>query len=173
MRVFCAILIINLGCALCFLGFGQTHYSGRLEIGYLGFQNTTVDIDPGPNWKGYNLDEQQNGLDVSLINGLKVANKFFAGVGLGYLNFEGIHGIEIFSDFQYLLLKSKLSPIINLKIGYNHIWNQYESGSNSALGELGIGLHYKLTSKIGVYVQSGFSSTQQSIFIPIRGGLSF
>ena len=94
-------------------------------------------------------------------------------MGLGYLNFESIHGFSIFTDFEYLPLKTKLTPLVNLKIGYNHIWNQYENGTGSALVELGVGINYKLTDRFNIYMHSGFLMTQQSLLIPIRIGFSF
>jgi len=60
-----------------------------------------------------------------------------------------------------------------LKVGYNHIWNQYENGKDSALGELGAGINCKINKNIGVYLQSGFLVTQQALFIPIRIGVEF
>ena len=153
--------------------YSQINYFGKAETGYLRFQYTTIQVDPGPNWIGYNLDNEQNGIDINLINGVSFKDKFFTGFGIGYLNFEGINGFSIFTDFEYLPLKTRLTPLINLKIGYNHIWNQYQNGTGSVLGELGVGLNYKLIEKYDVYLQSGFLMTQQSFLIPIRIGLRF
>ena len=99
--------------------------------------------------------------------------KYFAGIGIGYVNFEGINGFSIFSDFEYCPLETKLTPLLNVKVGYSHIWNQYENGTGSAIGELGAGVKYKLTEKIGIYIQSGFLMTQQSFLVPIRIGINF
>ena len=151
--------------------YSQIEYSRKIETGYLGFQYTMVQVEAGPNWKGYNLNKEQNGIDVNLINGIQFKNKLFAGIGLGYVNFDGINGISVFSDFEYLPLKTKLTPLINLKIGYNHIWNQYKNGTGTALIELGGGLNYRFSEKFGVYLQSGFMITQQTFFIPIKLGL--
>ncbi|NPD47327.1 MULTISPECIES: hypothetical protein [unclassified Lentimicrobium] len=130
-----------------------------------------VQVEAGPNWKGYNLNKEQNGIDLNLINGIQFKNKLFAGIGLGYVNFEGISGVSIFSDFDYLPLKTKLTPLINLKIGYNHICNQYKNGTGSALIELGGGLNYRFSEEFDIYLQSGFMITQQTFFIPIKLGL--
>ncbi len=157
----------------CSIGFSQVNYSGKVELGYLKFNNTTINVDPGENWKGYYLNEDQNGLTVNLINGIKLKEKIFAGVGVGYLNFEGISGISVFSDFEYTPLKTKLSPLLNTKVGYSHIWNQYENGSGTALIELGAGLSYKLIGRTRVYLQAGVSFTQQSALIPIKIGIHF
>ena len=153
-------------------GFSQVNFSTKAEAGFLGYQYNTVQVDPGPGWKGYNLNEQ-NGIDINIINGVDFKNKLFAGIGIGYLNFEGINGLSVFSDFEYLPLKTRLTPLVNLKIGYSHLWNQYEQGTGSGLGELCLGLNFRLTEKIDVYAKSGFTITQQSLLIPIRLGIGF
>lgn len=150
---------------------GQIKYNLRTEIGTLIFQNTTVDVEPGPNWRGYNLNEEQNGLSFDIINGISLNNKVFIGLGIGYLNFEGINGYAIFGDLQYLPLNSKLTPLINLKIGTNHIWNQYENGQQSVNFELSGGISYKLKNNFSIYITSGLLLTQQAFLIPIRLGV--
>ena len=154
------------------IGYSQVDYKRKIEIGYMRYQYNTVQVEPSPNWKGYNLDGK-DGIDLNVINGLSIKEKIFTGIGLGYLNFRGIYGFSIFTDFEYLPFKTKLTPFVNLKIGYNHIWNQYENGTGSALGELGLGLNYGLTEKMDIYLQSGFLMTQQSLLIPIRIGFKF
>jgi hypothetical protein len=154
----------------CLSGYSQTNYSIKVETGFLRFQNNTLRVDPGPDWKGYSLNDE-NGIDINVINGLNFKNRFLIGLGLGYLNFEGISGLSVFSDFQYLPLKTRITPYLNMKIGYNHIWNQYENGTGSLLFDLGIGLNFKLTEIIDVYLQSGFLMTQQSFLTPSRIGL--
>ena len=164
---------------LIFIAFGikiyaQTDYSVKIDAGYLNFKSTIIDVDPGPNWKGYNLNEEQNGIDLNVINGISFSNnKFFTGIGIGYVNFEKINGLSIFTDFEYIPFKKKLSPIANLRIGYNHIWNQYENGTSSVLLELGGGIKYEMTEKLNLYLQSGILITQQSFIFPIRLGIQF
>jgi len=153
-------------------GLAQIEYTGKLETGYLKFLFNTIQVDPGPDWKGYNLDEQ-DGIELNLINGLKYRDHCYTGIGLGYLNFVGINGVSVFSEFEYVPFKSRLRPAISLRLGYNHIWNQYENGSGSALGEIGMGLDYKLTKKFDIYLKSGFAMTQQSLLIPFRIGVGF
>lgn len=163
------VLLIILGIS----GYSQIVYSRKVETGYLKFLGTTVQVDPGPTWRGYNLDKKQNGIDLNLINGIKLKERLFLGLGFGYLNFEGINGFSVFSDIEFLPLKKKLTPLLNLKIGYNHIWNQYENGKGTVTVELGTGLAYKLKEKLNVYVQFGFLVTQQSLLMPIRIGVNF
>lgn len=60
-------------------------------------------------------NEKLNGVHANFSNGLTLANKkLFTGVGLGYLNFEGIKGISAFGDFEYLPLKNQLTPLLNI-----------------------------------------------------------
>jgi hypothetical protein len=153
-------------------GYSQINYSLKAETGFLKYQFNTIQVDPGPNWKGYYLDEE-NGIVLNIVNGIDFKNKLFAGIGIGYLNFEGINGVSVFSDFEYLPFKTRLTPLINLKIGYSHIWNQYENGTGTGLGEFCLGLNYRLTEKIDIYTKSGFTMTQQSLLIPIRLGIRF
>jgi hypothetical protein len=132
------------------------------------------DFDPGSGWKGYYLDNEQDGIDLNLVNGVSFfENRLFTGVGIGYQNFEGIHGITVFGDIEYLPLKSKFSPLLSLKVGYDHIWNQYEGGTGTAMGEFGAGINYKLTNILNIYLKSGILFTQQSSLIPIRIGVGF
>jgi hypothetical protein len=64
----------------------QTSYSGRIETGYMNFLSRTITVDPGSNWKGYNLDNRQNGFNFTSINGVTFQDrKIFTGIGLGYL----------------------------------------------------------------------------------------
>ncbi|MFO7862417.1 MAG: hypothetical protein R6U85_00305 [Salinivirgaceae bacterium] len=152
-------------------GYSQ-NYSIKAETGFLKYQYNTIDVDPGPNWEGYNLYEK-NGIDLYIINGIDFKSKLFTGIGLGYLNFEGVSGFSIFSDFEYLPLKTRLTPLINLKIGYSHIWNQYENGTGTGFGDFCVGLNYGLTEKLDMYAKSGFTVTQQSLLIPISLGIRF
>jgi len=166
------VLCLLLGCLL-FKGYSQIEIQKKIESGYLLYQFESIQIDPGPNWKGYHLNDEQNGVDVNFIYGAKIKDRFLPSIGLGYLNFEGIHGFSIFSEFEYSIFKTKFTPLINLRLGYNHIWNQYENGTGSALGEFGGGIKYSFNEKIGIYLKSGLLITQQAFIIPVRLGISF
>ncbi len=37
----------------------------------LKFDFTTVQVDPGPDWQGYHLNDEQNGFDLNFVNGNK------------------------------------------------------------------------------------------------------
>lgn len=152
----------------------QVAYSGRVEAGYLHYLNRTITVEPGPNWRGYNLDNNQDGFNVIAVNGMAFHdNKLFTGVGLGFYNFEGIDGMAIFWDIEYLPLKKRITPLLNLRLGYNHIWNQYEGGTGTTHTEFGFGINYKIKEKFGLYIKSGLLVTQQSSLLPLTLGFRF
>lgn len=152
----------------------QLSYSGRIETGFQHFLFRTLTVDPGPEWKGYYLDEDQNGFSFIVSNGLAFAQrKLYAGIGTGYLNFEGIKGITIFGDLEYLPFTTRLSPLLNIRLGYDHIWNQYPGGTGTMHSQFGIGVNYKIKETYGVYVKSGLLATQQSFMIPLTAGFRF
>lgn len=152
----------------------QISHSERIETGYQHYLFRALKVDPGPDWKGYNLDEKQNGYNYTTSYGLSFAErKLYTGIGIGYLNFEGIDGISIFGDFDYLPLKNRLTPLFNLRLGYNHIWNQYEGGTGTMHTEFGLGLYYKIKGIFGIYIKSGLLIMQQSFLVPITLGVSF
>ncbi len=151
--------------------FSQATYALRVDMGALMFGGNIVDVDPGPGWKGDNLNEQQNGLFLECINGISIKQKLNLGVGVGWLNFEGIQGYSLYGDFQYLPLRSKLTPLIGAKFGTTHIWNQYQDGQSTALVDFSAGISYKLNKKIGISLSSGVTFTQQALLLPLRLGL--
>ncbi len=152
----------------------QTSYSGRIETGYMNYLFRTITVEPGPNWKGYNLNNRQNGFNFNSINGVTFQDrKIFTGIGAGYSNFDGIDGVAIFGDFEYLPLKKRLTPILNLRLGYNHIWNQYEGGTGTMHTEFGIGINYKIKENLGLYIKSGIMITQQTLFLPPTLGFRY
>lgn len=152
--------------------FSQIKYSGKVETGYLKFIGNTLTVDAGPDWRGYYL-EDENGFDFNFINGIKLKNKIFTGIGIGYSNFEGKDALSVHADIEYVPLKHQLSPLLNIKLGYSHLWNQYENGTGSMLFEMGAGLNYKVSENTAIYAKSGFLITQQAFLIPLRLGFRF
>jgi hypothetical protein len=131
-------------------------------------------MGPDSDWKGDYLNKEQDGIDLNMVNGISLFEKrFFAGAGIGYQNFEGINGITVFGDIEYLPFRSRFTPLFNIKVGYDHIWNQYEGGTGTALGEFTAGIDYKLSEKLNMFLKSGMLFTQQAFFIPIKIGIRF
>jgi hypothetical protein len=165
-------IIFSLSLMLCcFTGFSQNGWYFKPETGYLRYRATIVDVDPGPGWQGYYLNNEQNGIFLSGTWGYQFRKKIFGGLGAGYLNFEGTSGLAIFTDLVYIPLKSNLSPLLNLNVGYSHLWNQYPGGTGDIIINSGVGLNYKLKENLGLYVQSGMLLTQQTSFIPVQLGI--
>ena len=158
---------------LCLTGYSQVGYYGKIETGFSAFFMRTSIVDPGPNWLGYYLNDNQNGAEINLINGIEFNKKKGVGIGIGYLNYEGIDGVSLFVNFERLPKETKLSSIANLKIGYNHIWNQYENGSGGLQFELCAGGNYWLSENIGIYLQAGIAGMLEALFIPVKIGVRF
>lgn len=168
-------ILILLGLAfslLCKQSLAQVSYSVKAETGLVKYLTNTVHVDPGPNWKGYNL-YRENGFDINFINSLAIKKKFYAGIGTGYANFEGKSGISVFSDIELIPNKRRFSTLFNLKLGYNHLWNQYENGTGTMLVELGFGANYRLSEKLDLYLKSGMLFLQHSWLVPLRLGIRF
>lgn len=149
----------------------QLNYSSKLELGYLPYLTQTIRVEPGPTWKGYELDNKQNGLQISSINGINVKGRLFVAVGVGYLNYEGINGYSFFGDIEFLTSKKRLSPLLNFRAGHSKLNNQYENGSKSGTIEFAAGLNYKATKRFNIYAKAGFMFAHGASFAPIRIGL--
>lgn len=172
-KIFAFILVLTF---ISVESYSQVRYARKMETGFMNFRYNTVqyDMDPNSDWKGYNLDKEQDGIDLNLVNGISLFEKrFFAGAGIGYQNFEGINGITVFGDIEYLPFRSRFTPLFNVKVGYDHIWNQYEGGTGTALGEFVAGINYRMTEKLDIFLKSGMLFTQQSFLIPIKIGVRF
>mgnify|MGYP006285750015 CR=1 FL=1 len=153
--------------------FGQAEFTMKIENGFLFFNKTLVDIDPGPDWQGHYLNKEQNAFDVTIGGDLEVFERFSAGIGLGYMNFEGTNGLSLASDLTYVILPSKISPLVHGRLGYHHLWNQYDDGTGTFLAEINLGLQYLLTKQTAIYMKSGFFIAQEALLIPFRIGVRF
>jgi len=151
----------------------QIKYTAKIEAGYHLFLSRPIKADAGEGWKGYELNNKPNGIDLNIVNGISLKNNFRIGVGVGYLNYEGINGYSIFGDLEYAGSGSKFAPLFNLKIGSSHINNQYENGSTSTFVDLSGGVEHKIGEKMSLQYKVGFRAVHQSIFLPIRIGARF
>lgn len=153
-------------------GYCQTDYSIKAETGFIKFLYNPIIVEAAEGWKGYNLDSK-NGIDLTISNGLLFKKKTYTGIGVSYLNFEGTNGLSVYSDFDFISIKRKMAPLGYVKIGYSHLWNQYENGTGTALVEFGYGYNFQATDNIAIYLKTGILLTQQSFLIPIRFGVRF
>lgn len=183
------IIIVLCVVGLSELGWAQSLVYIKPELGYTHFLEHAVQIEPGPNWRGYYI-EYQNAFTANIAGGVRMGNHFAAGIGLGYQNFEGVNGLSVFSDLEYFItsiklvegteenpaigrIKPGLRPSIYFRLGYNHLWNQYDGGTGSAVGELGLGVEYMNTNGNSIYIKGGISAMQQSFLLPLGLGLRF
>jgi len=151
----------------------QFRYTAKIESAYHIFLSRPVRVDAGLDWRGYELAERPNGFEVGVVNGVSFKGNFRFGLGLSYLNYEGINGNSIYGDVEVATSKARLSPVFNLKIGRSHINNQYEDGSTSSFVDISGGLERKVSEKISLQFKLGFRAVHQSIFFPIRIGARF
>lgn len=152
----------------------QVGYAGRIETGYQYYLFRAITYEAGPDWQGYYLSQNQSGFSIATSHGLCFANqKLYTGIGLGYLNFQGTDGASVFGDLEYLPFKTKVTPLVFLRLGYSHLWNQYEGGTGSTHAEFGLGVNYRIKEHFGLYIKSGFTITQQAFLVPVALGFRF
>ena len=95
------------------------------------------------------------------------------GAGVGYGNYSGDHALQAFFDLQAIFMKTRFSPLLNLKIGYNHLFNQYDGGTRGFIMEGGLGISYRLSEAYIITMQSGGMILQDAAMLPIRIGFLF
>ncbi|SDE17444.1 hypothetical protein [Pedobacter soli] len=148
-------------------------YTAKVEAGYHLFLSRPLKIDAVDGGIGYQLGGKPNGLDLSLVNGISLKRNVRLGLGISYLNYEGINGFSVFGDFDYVIIKASLAPVFNLKLGSSHINNQYVNGSTVAFVDFSGGVEHKVGEKLSIQYKAGFRFVHQSIFLPIRIGARF
>lgn len=154
----------------------QITYYKKVELGYLNYRYQTVkyDIDDPTNWKGPALNNEQNGIGLSGIYGVGFfKNRINTGLGLGYLNFEGTNGATAFGEITFKPLQEKFGPLINIRVGYSHIWNQYDNGSNSMLSAFEGGFYYDISDQKSILFKTGIQFTHEALFVPFSLGFVF
>lgn len=148
-----------------------TYFSS--DFGYLAYRFNTIDVDPGPNWKGHYLSDK-DGFDIKVNGGLILKERYNVGVGLSYMNFEGVNGLSSYADLGVAIFKNrKFTPIVFWNIGYSHLWNQYAGGTGTLMSDIGLRLHYQISPKLGIQASTGLFNTQQSFIRPYRIGVVF
>lgn len=152
---------------------GQIDYKVKADFSYLNFIGRTIQIDPGPDWNGYYLNDGQHGKALSLVNGLQFNEFFFLGIGASYLDFQGTKGYGLFGEMEFSSEKTGIRPLFGIKGGYSHINNHYENGTSTGMIELSGGLSYKINQRFKMQLQSGIMFTQQVVFVPMRIGINF
>jgi hypothetical protein len=150
------------------------HYF-RVEGCYQKYFVRTLQVDAEPDWQGYQLNNKQNGRSVNLSWGWDFDERILLGLGAGYINYEGIDGIQMFSEVNFFVSNVHINPYLGFRAGYSHIWNQYENGSGSFSGSFLAGIQFILGDcrVFKFYLQSGLQYTHQALFVPVTLGLQF
>jgi hypothetical protein len=150
--------------------FAQKQFSTKFEANYLSHRYVTVKVDPGENWQGYNLTT--NGYEFTASAGTASARRF-VGLGAAYQRFDKYNGASVFVDYDRRFSKRSISPLLNIRIGYNHLWNQYEGGRGSFLSDFKVGVDFRFNDKQSIFLKSGIMLFQQSNVVPIKMGVRF
>ena len=159
---------------------GQVRYAGKIEA-RLGFVlSPKFDCDAGQSCQGIFSGPERavgkNAFSVESINGVSfLGDKVYAGAGIGYFDAEGIvRGYKIFADLEYLFLKSKVSPLADVRGGYSRLHNSHNDLSEGgALFEMAGGVNVRLARRTGVYVKGGLQIAHDSHYYLIGGGFRF
>jgi len=81
------------------------------------------------------------GANFSVVNGIRLNQKFHLGIGLGYGRIETINGLMLFADMRLDFSQKPVSMFAYLEPGYSHFWNSYyDGGIGSAMTDIGLGL---------------------------------
>lgn len=154
----------------------QLKYTAKLEVGYQNFLQRNFEVDPGPDWKGYDLGEDLGAFDVSLVNGISYRDNLRLGFGVGYLNYNrNINGYTLFGDLEYVFASKKVRPLLNLKVGRNYITNDYQQEEVPFdIVDVALGIETKIKQKLSGQLKVGLNFVGVSYqFLPIRLGLRF
>jgi len=167
----------NLFLILLFLVFpifskAQFKYSERIEYGNLDFGGRLVryETDQG---NPYYLEQFVNGREINFVNGINIKDQTFIGIGVSHLAFGKIKGFSTTLDVEQLLLKTKLSPLLNFRFGRDYLKNQNNYHKSSILVGADIGLNYKPLKWISFYAKVGAFFTHTVGFYTLRGGIRF
>ena len=150
----------------------QIKYSGKVETGYHLYLSTPIHYEIGPGWKGHHLSERPNGAEINVVNGISYNSVFRAGLGIGYVNYEGINGYSVFGDLEYAT-QGKVAPLFNFKVGKSHINNQYDDGHDDTLVEISLGAEWKMSKNTRLQLKGGFRYVHETFSLPIRIGVRF
>ena len=150
----------------------QSRYLGDFHMGPLLFITNTITVDPGPNWLGYSLDKE-SAYTLSTSHGILWKGVFFTGLGAEFQQFQGKQGLSGFLSFATHPTNKKFSLTWRLKIGYSHLWNQYEGGTSSKYIAPGLGVVWNVSARIALELTTGFTWMQQSLLWPLEVGFRF
>ncbi len=153
----------------------QFKYGGKIEAGRLSYIGITIRGDGGsgpiPNQLPSRLKEaNENGTEISAVNGFRFKQVLFVGVGVGYLNYGGAKGYSIYGDVEARTAKKdKLAALFGLRAGTSNL----KGYKNTGTVELNTGISYKPIPQISFYLKGGVAFAYSASFVPLRFGIGF
>ncbi len=149
-------------------------FESTLAVEYFNHLTTTLQVDPGPDWKGYYLPEDSQGFKVTSTNGIVKNESLHVGLGLSYARLAQINGVLGFADLRLDISRKRFAPYLYLNPGYSHFWNQYEGGTGGFNWENGLGGRYRIKNTGSILASAGLAFMQQgSIFFTTKVGYTF
>ena len=142
--------------AICFSQEASKGYHGFIEAGYsVNPSAPTISV----NWS-----------EINTIHGYQVNPNLFVGVGVGFHFLEDTKTAEIdgyphwkressteiplFANFKWTILKKKVSPFIDLRLGH------YLTNSSGVYESAGIGCRFALKHNQAIYALASYSVTK-------------
>lgn len=150
------LLLLFLFPAICFSQEASKGYHGFIEAGYsVNPSAPTISV----NWS-----------EINTIHGYQVNPNFFVGAGVGFHFLEDTKTAEIdgyphwkressteiplFANFKWTILKKKVSPFIDLRLGH------YLTNSSGIYESAGIGCRFALKHNQAIYALASYSVTK-------------
>lgn len=166
------VVLLFLVFASPFYSKSQIKYTAKVEYSSLEYITTLIRYETDRS-DPYYLDERVNGKEINFVNGINIRERAIVGVGVSYLNFEKIKGFATTIDLEYLVLKTKLSPLLNFRYGRDYLKNQFDVHKSSAIGGFDFGINYKPIKVLQFYAKGGVVFTHNTSFYTWRGGIRF
>jgi len=165
----------------------------KVEAGYLHNvgnygQPTTEATGPDIQGTGYNLNAWEEGAGLNAMAGVNISQDFFLGGGLGYsycapmrpARFDKSSNLAtLFIDMDFRPVGVIWAPMVGARVGGSFLMNPNNYGNTvSPYLEVYAGLNWFYDHALqqmdrnyhSLYVESGVTLVQGTIFIPIRVG---
>ena len=144
------------------------HYI-KVEGSYLFNYKSNVSSNPE------DMILEDNGKNVNLIWGWDFDERVLLGVGAGYLNLDGMDGLNVLGNVNFFVSNSHISPFLGARGGYSVIWPLNSDGSGSILAEFTSGVKIRVGNcrVFTFFIQSGLSYTQNTLYVPVRFAIVF
>jgi hypothetical protein len=159
---------------------GQVKYAGKIEMRSGFVISPMFDCGAGQFCGGIFSGPERavgkNVFSVESINGISFFDgRAYAGAGIGYFDAEGIvRGYKAFVDMEYLFLKGRVSPLVNMRMGHSQLHNNHNGlREGSPLLELAGGVNVRFARKLGVYLKGGLQVAHDSHYYLIGCGFRF